>query len=94
MARWKWALLIFELVLFAIILILPQVELPEFTLHSGTAPIAAKARLSSNPAQSVAIKHVAITFSGCLLEKTADILIVATPSHSESYLSLICTLLC
>lgn len=52
MKRWKWILLIFELVLFAAILVLPQVDLPDFTFHGGTAPITAKQRISieSNPA--------------------------------------------
>ena len=36
--RWQWILLLFELVLFAVILILPQVDLPDFTFHKGTGP--------------------------------------------------------
>lgn len=47
MTRWRWALLIFELLLIALILVLPQVDLPDYTFHGGTAPVAAKARLSS-----------------------------------------------
>jgi hypothetical protein len=50
--RWKWGLLIFELLLIAAILILPQVDLPYFTFHGGTAPVVVKARISpvSSPA--------------------------------------------
>ena len=47
MKFWRWTLLIFELLLFAIILVLPQVDLPDFTFHSGTAPVVAKLSLSS-----------------------------------------------
>jgi hypothetical protein len=50
---WRFSLLIFELFLFALILILPQVDLPDFTFPGGTAPIVAKARLSCPPASSV-----------------------------------------
>ena len=36
MKRWQFSFLIFELVLFAAILVLPQVALPDFTFHDGT----------------------------------------------------------
>ena len=44
MKRWQFSILIFELALFAVILVLPQVALPDFTFHEGTAPVAAHAR--------------------------------------------------
>ena len=53
MKGWRFVLLIFELFLFALILILPQVDLPDFTFPGGTAPILVKSRLSSPPALSV-----------------------------------------
>lgn len=52
MKGWRYALLIFELFLFALILVLPQVDLPDFTFPRGSAPITAKARLCSRPAFS------------------------------------------
>ena len=55
MKGWRYGLLIFELFLFALILVLPQVDLPDFTFPRGTAPIAAKSRLSSPPAFSVVL---------------------------------------
>ena len=45
MKRWQLVVLIFELALFATILILPQVALPDFTFHGGTAPVAAHSRI-------------------------------------------------
>jgi hypothetical protein len=45
MKRWQLAVLIFELALFAAILVLPQVALPDFTFHGGTAPVAAHSRI-------------------------------------------------
>lgn len=53
MKRWRYALLVWELFLFALILVLPQVDLPDFTFPGGTAPIVAKARLSSPPTFSI-----------------------------------------
>ena len=47
--NWRWFLLIFELFLFALILILPQVDLPDFAFQRGSAPIVAKAKLSARP---------------------------------------------
>jgi len=46
MKRWRWALIVFESLLFALILILPQVELPDFTSHPGRTPIVVKPSLS------------------------------------------------
>ena len=54
MKRWKLVFLIFELALFAAILVLPQVALPDFTFHGGTAPVAAHARVC-DPAPAIAI---------------------------------------
>jgi hypothetical protein len=55
MKRWYWAILILELSLFAMILILPQVALPSFTFHSGTAPVVMKTRVSTSPGQQFAL---------------------------------------
>lgn len=58
MKGWRHALLIFELFLFALILVLPQVDLPDFTFPRGTAPIAARSRLSPPSAFSVVLDPV------------------------------------
>ena len=49
MKRWRWALLGIELFLFALILVLPQIDLPDFTFHGSTAPVLAKAKFSPPP---------------------------------------------
>jgi hypothetical protein len=41
MKSWRWGFLLFELFLLALILVLPQVDLPDFAFHRGTAPIIA-----------------------------------------------------
>jgi len=58
MKRWRFVLLMWELFLFALILVLPQVDLPDFTFPGGTAPIVAKARLSSPPTFTTLPAHV------------------------------------
>ena len=55
MKRWQLVFLLFELALFAIILVLPQVALPDFTFHGGTAPVAAHSRIChSTPGTAIA----------------------------------------
>src|ERR1700716_2115700 len=80
MKRWQWALLIFELALFALILVLPQVALPEFTFQGGTAPIVAKARLSVNRVQPAASIYLPISIRGRILETFAEIVLVLSPA--------------
>jgi uncharacterized protein (DUF58 family) len=94
MKRWQWALLIFELALFALILVLPQVELPEFAFQRGTAPIVAKARLSFTPVHAaVALQHQ-ILIPGSILESLGEARLVLPPARSQTRLSLLCTLIC
>lgn len=94
MKRWQWALLIFELVLFALILVLPQVALPEFTFHGGTAPIATKARLSLGRVHPAASIQLPTLIPGRILETLAETRLVLPPARQEMRLSLLCTLIC
>jgi len=50
MARWQWVLLISELFLFALILVLPQVDLPDFTFRDGGAPAVVHGQWTCRPA--------------------------------------------
>ena len=94
MNRWKWALLIFELALFAIILILPQVDLPDFTFHGGTAPIAIKSRASATPARLTVALAVRPLTPADLQEPLFEFSSTAASPTSASRLSLLCTLVC
>lgn len=93
MRRWRWALLVVELFLFTLILVLPQVDLPDCTFHSGTAPVIAKAKMSSPPVLAV----VAPVFSE-LLRRVRPVQTHQIGSHgytpTKSALSLLCILLC
>ena len=89
--RWRWGLLIFELFLFALILVLPQVDLPDFTFHRGSAPVAAKAKLISPPVAAVVATpgrpKLTTVIDG--VEVLSSLLL-----DSRSSLSLLCVLLC
>jgi hypothetical protein len=94
MKQWKWFLLIFELTLFAVILILPQVDLPDFTFRGGTAPVSAKARstvrpvtVTVRPSSQNWLPTEVIAVSHELAEPTVSL-------RSDSRLSRLCTLLC
>jgi len=93
MSRWRWVLLIFELVLFAVILVLPQVDLPDFTFHGGTAPVVAKAKLSV-PVPSIIrmpVAHRPLTTVAIGLAHPENFRLALDPN---ALLSLFCTLIC
>jgi hypothetical protein len=92
MTRWRWALLVFELFLFALILILPQVDLPDFTFHGGTAPVLAKARFSPPPIFAYANHSPSIQAPQVIREQPR--LLHTFELISRSALSLFCVLLC
>ena len=94
MKRWQLAVLIFELALFAAILVLPQVALPAFTFHGGTAPVTAHSRvLQSGPVPVIATIPQALspqqTAQGAS-ENTVSI----SPPALHSRLSRLCVLIC
>lgn len=94
MKRWRSGILVFELFLFVLILVLPQVELPDFAFHSGTAPIVARSRVSAPPvltAVTVPAQARPIKQFGKGTEQRLGLATHATP---RSRLSLLCTLLC
>jgi hypothetical protein len=77
MVRWRWVLLISELFLFALILALPLVDLPDFTFRDGGAPAVVHVQWTSPPAGPVSIAG-----SSVLLSELRDIL--AGPESSAS----------
>ena len=93
MKRWQLSILIFELALFAAILVLPQVALPDFTFHDGTAPVAAHSRLCDHtPAAAIAVP-----LRLCVLTRTpmgGVIPDVPAPVAVHSRLSQLCVLIC
>jgi hypothetical protein len=94
MKGWLWGILLFELFLFALILVLPQVDLPDFTFHSGTAPIVAKARVSSPPLLTTVtvttMSRPTLHFSQGDTQRFG----LANHATPQSLLTLLCTFLC
>ena len=94
MKRWQLLLLIFELALFAAILVLPQVALPDFTFHDGTAPVAAHARVcQSGPGAAIAALPQAL-FPDQSADARSATLEVSAPQTLHSRLSRLCVLIC
>jgi hypothetical protein len=95
MKRWHWVLLIFELFLFAVILVLPEVDLPDFTFHGGTAPIVAKARVSSAPVLSSMTTPVQPRLPQHIREvRNQQLIRPAVRLNPRSLISLLCILIC
>jgi hypothetical protein len=94
MKRWKLLVLIFELVLLAAILVLPQVALPAFAFHGGTAPVVAHARVG-DPARATAIAiGQQILPPGPMVHVRIGSLEVFSPPSVHSRLSRLCVLIC
>ena len=94
MKLWRWALLTFELFLFTLILVLPDVDLPDFTFHGGTAPIVAKSKVSSPPLLSSITAPGQSRLPQALRETRNQPVRHAIPLKPHTLLSLLCTLLC
>ncbi len=94
MKQWRWALLIFELALFALILILPQVDLPDFTFHGGSAPIVMRARIHSVAAVPVLLLAACAWVAGQVREALFGAAGETVRVTTHSRLSLLCTLIC
>lgn len=94
MRWWRWALLFFELCLFALILVLPQVDLPDFAFHGATAPVVAKSKLSSAPVLSSVAAPVQAQLPQHVHEIRNQPIGPAVRLKPSSLLSLLCTLLC
>jgi len=94
MKRWQLVVLIFELALFAAILVLPQVALPAFTFHGGTAPVAEHSRVCHS-ARATLI--AAILPPTLVPGQTGQFLAGIAASFSPpalSHLSRLCVLIC
>ena len=95
MKRWRWAILICELALFALILILPQVALPDCTAQDGISPGAVQIRRFSSPPRPAIALVLQTALAGIGEGKLQNhILNIYFSSPSSSRLSFLCTLIC
>lgn len=94
MKRWHLLILIFELALFAAILVLPQVALPDVAFHEGTSPVAAHARVCGP------VPGTAITIAPQILPAEPIVQLrgetpnVSAPPAVHTRLSRLCVLIC
>ena len=94
MKRWQLFILIFELALFAAILVLPQVALPDLAFHEGSAPVAAHARVC-RPARAMPIAVVQqILPPEPIVQVRGETPDVSAPPAVHSRLSRLCVLIC
>lgn len=94
MTKWRWGILLFELFLLLLILFLPQVDLPDFAFHGGTAPIIARSRVCAQPLLTVETgptQPQSIKQFGNREGHRLRFVLHETP---RSLLSLLCSLLC
>jgi hypothetical protein len=94
MKRWQFSILIFELALFAIILCLPQVALPDFTFHDGTAPMAARSRVCDRASGNAIAVVPSILPSEPTAQLGSEIPEAPAPPAVHSRLSRLCVLIC
>jgi len=94
MTRWPWALLLFELFLLALILILPQVDLPDTAFRDGHTPVLAKLQVNSAP---IAYSALAVLNPFVGNNRSVNDLRISVSSqeqHPAVSSSLLCTLRC
>ena len=94
MTRWGWVLLIFELFLFVVILIHPDVDLPDTAFRDGNSPVLAKLQVNTPPVMAASITRIATGFPH-YIEPVFRRDLPSTERTSPATLrSLLCTLLC
>jgi len=94
MKRWQLVILVFELVLFAVILVLPQVALPDFTFHGGTAPVAAHARVCQPTLWTAMTAARQTLVPEPVVTETGEVAGSLIPASLHSRLSRLCVLIC
>jgi hypothetical protein len=92
--HWRLVLLVFELALFAIILILPQVDLPDFTFWDGMPPVAVRLRLCSSPLRVAIGVTPRVPLLSQMTKALGEILAMSASSPVDSRLSGLCILIC
>ncbi len=94
MTAWRWVVLISELFLFALILVLPQVDLPDTTFRDGAAPVVARMQLTAPPTMPASVGMHTIRCPRNLQEFVHITQWFANGLKSADRRLLLCTLLC
>jgi hypothetical protein len=93
-ARWRWYLLIFGLFLFALILVLPQVDLPDTALRDGSSPVLTKLQVSGVPVLTARVAQVRVLEPALLSSNVSQGTTPSSSAPAASRVALLCTLLC
>ena len=94
MTRWGWMLLIFELFLFVVILIHPDVDLPDTAFRDGNSPVLAKLQVNTPPVMAVSITHISTGFPHLVEAAVQKDFPPSERTNPATLRSLLCTLLC
>lgn len=94
MTRWGWVLLIFELFLFVVILIHPDVDLPDTAFRDGNSPVLAKLQVTAPPVMAVSITRISTGFPHPIEAAVQKDLPSSERTSPATLRSLLCTLLC
>jgi hypothetical protein len=94
MTRWGWVLLIFELFLFVVILIHPDVDLPDTAFRDGNSPVLAKLQVTTAPVMAVSITRISTGFLHHMEAAVQKDLPFSERTSPATLRSLICTMLC
>ena len=94
MTRWRWVLLIFELVLFVVILIHPDVDLPDTAFRDGNSPVLAKLQVTNAPVMAASITRISTGLPHYIEAVIQRDLPSSERTSPATLRSLLCTLLC
>lgn len=101
MRRFRWAILIGELVLLAVVLAVPRIDLPQTAFNEADTPInqatvvvVLGCRSALTGLRSAATTTVEVVHSSRAYAAPADASGRPQPARSGSLLALLCTLLC
>lgn len=94
MTRWRWVLLIFELFLFVVILVHPDVDLPDTAFRDGNSPVLAKLQVTTAPVMAMGITWFSTGFPHQIEAAVQRDLPLPRQASPATLRSLLCTLLC
>jgi hypothetical protein len=82
------------MLLVVLILVLPQVELPETAFHGGTAPVSIRARVNSAPVLGVTFHEPSFSWQDQIATQSIDRRSEPVANRTNFVPILLCTLLC
>ena len=91
---WRRGILLFEVFLLALILVFPQVDLPDFACPRGTGPVIARWRVSTPPVLTAVTVPTQSQPTKRFVNREEQRLGLGSHAIPRSLLSLLCALRC